>query len=118
MLDDKNKRDLDMKLERLLPLLLLPGAAHAGGGGGGILVLIIFLPLMIWAFIKIWGYWFRLIFGGREEGRRPTYQVLQSYSEGTVVQAGMSPDMKICPFCAELIQSKAIKCKHCGSDLQ
>ena len=92
MLDDKNKRDLDMKLERLLPLLLLPGAAHAGGGGGGILVLIIFLPLMIWAFIKIWGYWFRLIFGGREEGRRPTYQVPQSYSEGTVVQAGMSPD--------------------------
>ena len=52
MLDDKNKRDLDMKLERLLPLLLLPGAAHAGGGGGGILVLSMFLALMIWAFIK------------------------------------------------------------------
>lgn len=34
-----------MKPERLLPLALLPGAAHAGGGGGAIIGLIIFRPL-------------------------------------------------------------------------
>lgn len=26
-------------------------------------------------------------------------------------------DTKTCPYCAETIKSKAIKCKHCGSDI-
>lgn len=27
-------------------------------------------------------------------------------------------DTKECPFCAEIIKKKAIKCKHCGADIQ
>lgn len=27
-------------------------------------------------------------------------------------------DMRKCPFCAELVRREAVKCKHCGSELQ
>lgn len=32
-------------------------------------------------------------------------------------QAMAGGDLKRCPFCAELVQRIAIKCKHCASDL-
>jgi hypothetical protein len=104
-----------MKPEHLLPLALLPGVAHAGGGGGAIIGVIIFLPVIIWAFIKIWTFWFRLIFGGSEE--RSTLQATWPYPEPAVLRTDAGPEMKICRYCAEQIQSKAVKCKHCGSDL-
>lgn len=36
------------------------------------------------------------------------------FGKGTSSTAGLVK----CPFCAELIQSEAIKCKHCGSSIQ
>lgn len=95
-----------MKMERLLPILLMPNIAMAKGGGG-IVLGIIFLPLLIWAFIKIWTFWFRLIFRGPNQGA--TQQQAASHL--------ISQPTRECPYCAELILVKAKKCKHCGSDV-
>ncbi|WLD15230.1 GYF domain-containing protein [Planctellipticum variicoloris] len=43
--------------------------------------------------------------------------VRQGQSQGTALATTAAAGTKACPFCAELIQSAAIKCKHCGEFL-
>ncbi|HDI3035680.1 zinc ribbon domain-containing protein [Cronobacter sp. EKM101R] len=51
--------------------------------------------IIIGAFITLCGL-LMAIFGGRKDDSGPLVK---------------------CPFCAELVKSEAVKCKHCGSDL-
>ncbi len=92
-----------MKMDTFIPLLIMPNLAVAGGGGKAI-IFVIFLPIIIWIFIRIWKFWFHLIFSGKKILSVPPQQ-----SEAS------SKITKECPECAEIILMKAKKCKHCGS---
>lgn len=45
------------------------------------------------------------------------FALSSSTSERRAVLNGESGEYKKCPFCAESVRKEAVKCKHCGSDL-
>lgn len=92
-----------MKIDTFIPLLIVPNLAVAGGGGKAILF-VIFLPIIIWIFIRIWKFWFHLIFSGKK--------ILAVSPKQSEIPSSTT---KECPECAETILMKAKKCKHCGS---
>lgn len=46
------------------------------------------------------------------------YSSNQPAATDAVAPTSTNADTKTCPFCAEDVRSTAIKCRHCGSDLQ
>ena len=104
-----------MKLSRLLPFLLTPNIAFAKGGGAVFFLGVLLLPLIVWIVIKVWTFWLRLFFGGRQQPASPVPAT--AAAAAPVAPEAAPQDTKECPFCAERVLLKAKKCKHCGSDI-
>ena len=91
-------------------ICILPEIAYAGGGGGA-LVFLIAVPVVLWISVKILSRVFRAIgqiFEGDPEKIR--HDVTPRVTD--------TRDEIACPSCAETILRKALKCKHCGSDIK
>lgn len=46
------------------------------------------------------------------------WAIMAKNKEQMAAEMGNYGDMKKCQFCAEPVRKEAIKCKHCGSELQ
>jgi hypothetical protein len=97
-------------LQKIIILVTTPNIALAGNGGGAIVGLI-FFPLILWGIFKIWKFLIKIIFSNNKTFENSPQRPTEKY----LITQPQSDETKECPFCAELVLSKAKKCKHCGS---
>ncbi|MCP5016067.1 MAG: hypothetical protein GY938_12470 [Ketobacter sp.] len=46
------------------------------------------------------------------------WSIMAKNKEQMATETGNYGDLTKCPFCAEPVRKEAVKCKHCGSELQ
>lgn len=79
-------------------------------GASGILTMGLMFNMLVFVFpgLILVGLGSRMRSKNREKG---------DHNPDPITQTDLS-DERECPFCAELIKAKAVKCKHCGSEVE
>jgi nitrate reductase gamma subunit len=93
-----------------LPTIIAKSRAHTSAMGIFVLNLLLGWTILGWIVALVWA------FSGKDnsgEASRQRYEKMMAARS-----AGAAEAVKTCPFCAESVNAKAIKCKHCGSDLR
>ncbi|WP_371229062.1 hypothetical protein ACAW63_22665 [Pseudomonas sp. QE6] len=90
--------------------MVVVGVLTAGTGGPG---LIIALPIVTIGYgVSIQGIL------AKSYLRKGWEEVVDTTLPGATQSPHTGSGLRECPFCAELIKMQAIKCKHCGSDVE
>ena len=93
------------------------GSAFIGAVAGS-LTYGILMVIALWLLKGIWRK------STKKEGMKDKDVTADDFRDAVEPQEGFTnsglkiPSIKICPYCAETIKYKAIKCKHCQSDLK